>query len=59
MEGDKGICGYTASKESYLYYCVTQCQVRAGEQKSIVLYSRSIKNIVFPQKLHNISQMHT
>jgi hypothetical protein len=32
MEGDKGICGYTASKESYLYYYVTQCQVRAGEQ---------------------------
>jgi hypothetical protein len=32
MEGDKGIYGYTAPKESYLYHRVTQCQVRAGEQ---------------------------
>ena len=34
MKGDKGICGYNAPKESYLYYCVTQCQVRAGEKKA-------------------------
>lgn len=38
MKGDKGICDYNASKESYLYYCVTQCQVRAGQPKKKKLW---------------------